>query len=122
MGISVLGIWALSPIREGGQTAAGGRRADRSAGEEVDRLRRRDLLDVLRLELKEHHALDELLLEIRIAELGGHDLAERDPAVGRDREPQHELALERGILAERTVVERVDRALVAVEDALDLLS
>src|SRR5262245_20383931 len=54
-------------------------------GEEIDRLGRGDRLDVLGLELEQQHALDQLLLELRIAELRRHDLAERDVAVGRDR-------------------------------------
>src|SRR5881394_3662993 len=90
--------------------------------EEVDRLRRRDRLDVARLELEQHHALHELLLELRVHELRRHDLAGRHPAVGRDRETQHELALERRVLAQGPVVQRVDRAFVEIEHALDLLA
>ena len=45
------------------------------AGKEVDRLGRRDALDLLRLELKQHDALHEPALELRVTELGGDDLA-----------------------------------------------
>src|SRR5690606_1728422 len=76
----------------------------------------------LGLEAEQHDALHELLLEVRIAELRRHHLAGRHRSVRRDREPQHELALERRVLPERTVVERIDRALVLVEYPLDLLA
>src|SRR5882672_1349781 len=100
-----------------------GRRAPTGGlgGEEIDRLGRGDRLAVLLLELEQQHALDQLLLELRIAALGRHDLAERDVPVGRDREAQHDLALQRRIVAQSSIVDRVDRAFVAVERALDLL-
>src|SRR5690606_11747212 len=67
-------------------------------------------------------ALHELLLELRVAELARHDFAMRDAAVGRNRQRQDELALQARILPQRAVVQRVDRALVAVEHALDLFT
>src|SRR5690606_36158870 len=130
IGRVLCGICALSPIRarlsrlgrsEPERARAPPLTAAASAREEVDRLRRRDRLDVLRLELEQYHALHELLLEIRIAELGGDDLASRHASVRRDRQAQDELALERRVLAQRSAVERIDRTLVAVEDALDLV-
>src|SRR3989304_1256958 len=83
-----------------------------SGGEEIDGLCRRDGFDVFGFELKQQHALHELLLEIRVAELGRDDLARRDDACGADRQSQHDFAFERGILAQRAVVKRIDRALV----------
>src|SRR4029079_6003760 len=90
--------------------------------EEVDRLRRRDAFDVALLELEQQHSLHELLLELLVVELRRDDLALRDAAVRLDGQLQDELALERRVLAQRSVVERIDRALVDVEDALDLLA
>src|SRR5690606_9449426 len=129
IGRVLCGMCALSPIgarlfapNRAGPARVADRREAQSAREEVDRLRRRDRLDVPRLELEQHHALHELLLEVRIAELRGHDLAGRHASVRRDREAEHDLALERRVLAQCAIVERIDRALVAVEDALDLLA
>src|SRR5690606_34254155 len=96
--------------------------ADGSGGEEIDRLRRRHGRDVLGLEAEQHDPLHELLLEVRVAELRRDDLAGRHRPVRRDREPQDDLALERRVLSERAVVERVDRALVLIEYPLDLLA
>src|SRR5690606_14895887 len=93
-----------------------------SGRKEVDRLRRRDRLDVLRLESEQHDPLHELLLEVGVPKLGRHDLAVRHGAVRRDREPQHDLALERRVLPECSIVERIDCTLVLIEDALDLLA
>ena len=98
------------------------RRQRRSGREKVDRLRRRDCLDVPRLELEQQDSLHELLLEIGIAELGRHDLAVGHSAVRRDSQAQHELAFERRVQAQRAIVQRVDGALVAIEDTLDLLT
>ena len=63
-----------------------------------------------------------LLLELRIVQLAGDDAAHGHFARGRDGEFQHHLALQLRLLAQRTAVQRVDRALVAVEDQLDLLA
>src|SRR5690348_10067645 len=90
--------------------------------EELDRLRGRDRFDVARLELEQQHALHELALEIRIAELGRDHLAGSYTAVGCNRETQDDPALQRRVLAQRAVVQRVDRAFVLIEHALDLLT
>src|SRR4030095_2804309 len=50
----------------------------RSGGEEIDRLRRRDFLDVLRAEVEEQHTLHELALEIGRVQLARDTLTPRD--------------------------------------------
>src|SRR3954452_17507030 len=90
--------------------------------EEIDRLRRGDALDVALLELEQQHSLDELLLELLVAELRRHDLASGHSTVRLDRQFENELALQRGVLPQSSVVERVDRAFVDVEHALDLFA
>src|SRR5918993_5511155 len=94
-----------------------------SGREKVDRLRGRDRLHVVAsLELELQHALHEAALELRVVELRGDDLAERHAPVGGDRETQHDLALQGGVLAQRAIVEREDAALVGIEYAFDFLA
>src|SRR5260221_12141407 len=66
-------------------------------------------------------AQEHLALEIRRAQLARDELAIQHLPRWRDRELHHDLALESRVLAQRAVIERVDRTFVAVEDQLDVL-
>src|SRR4029078_5529288 len=116
--------YSVSGVRQltASATARNARNRRQLGWEEVDRLRRGDAFDVALLALEQQHSLHELLFELLVVELRRDDLALRDAAVRLDGQLQDELALERRVLAQRSVVERIDRALVDVEDALDLLA
>ena len=63
---------------------------------------------------------EQLALELRRLQLSRHDAAIEHAARRRDLQLEHDLALQRRIFAQRAVVDRVDGALVALEDKLDL--
>ncbi len=90
--------------------------------EEIERLVGDDRGDVARLELEQQHALRQLVLELGVVDLARLHRAGRHRAVGLDGQGQHHLAVQAGIVAQGTVVERVDGALVLVEDDFDFLA
>src|SRR5262245_44585386 len=89
-------------------------------GQEIDRIEDRERGYVLGSEIEGVDAVDDLGRELRRPHVRGAQLAERYAAVGLDPEAQDHLALQRGIVAQLSVVEAVERGLVAVEDDLDL--
>jgi len=70
------------------------RRRDRLCREEIDRLCRRNGLDITRFESEQLDPLYELALEIRVTQLARDDFTHRDLAVGGNRQPQYKLAFE----------------------------
>ncbi len=79
-----------------------------------------DLRHILGREVEQLHERNNLVLELRIVQLGRDDLTPRHLAVRRDRKFQHQLALQLRVAARRAIVERVDRTLVTVEYRGDL--
>src|SRR3954470_7403511 len=91
-------------------------------GEEIYRLADGEWFDVGRLEADQAHARHDLLLELRIVELARDHATHGDLACRRDGEFQHQLALQLRLVAQRAAIERIQRALVAIEDDLDFLA
>src|SRR5262245_37948823 len=92
-----------------------------SGGQEVYGIRYHHRVHGSRPEIELLDAHQQLALEIRRAQLARDELAVQHLPRGRDGQLHHDLALERGIVSQGAVVEHVDRALVAVEDELDVL-
>src|ERR1700688_472439 len=88
---------------------------------EFQGLVRYDRLDILGLEAEQAYARDELALQVRVAELAADHVAFGNLAGRRYRQPQHQLALQVGTLAQRTAVQGVNGALVPIEHQCDLL-
>src|SRR3569832_2005989 len=78
-------------------------------------------IDGLGAELEEFDARDELAHLVLVVEFGRYHFAGGDGARRRDGEFQHHLALQRGVGAQRALIERVDRPFVAVDHDVDLL-
>src|SRR5262245_63240091 len=78
-------------------------------------------IDVLGPEVELLDAGEELAFEFGRFQLARDDAQIDHLPRGGDLQLQHHLALERRIVAQRTVVDRVDRTLVALEHELDLL-
>jgi hypothetical protein len=76
---------------------------------------------VLGAEIELPDACQQLAFQFVGLQVAGHDAAVHHLAAGRDLQLQHHLALQRRVVAQRAVVQRMDRALVAVEDQLDVL-
>src|SRR3569833_2551659 len=78
-------------------------------------------IDGLGAELEEFDARDELAHQVLVVEFGRYHFAGGDVARRRDGEFQHHLALQRGVGAQRALIERVARPFVAVDHDVDLL-
>ena len=89
--------------------------------QEVERVVDDHLVDVLRAEVEGPDACQQLLLDVGHLEFARDDAHVGDPARGRDRQLQDDLALQAGLVAQRTVVDGVDRALVALEHQAHVL-
>src|SRR5258707_1565272 len=92
-----------------------------SRGQEIYRIGHHHRVHCSRAEIELFDAQEHLALEIGRAQLARDELAVQYLPRGRDRELHNDLALESRVLAQRAVIERVDRTLVAIEDQLDVL-
>src|ERR1700704_183353 len=97
------------------------RRATRSRGQKIYGIGHHHCVHGFGAKIELFDAQEHLALEIRRAQLARDELAVQYLPRGRDRELHHDLALESRVLAERAVIERVNRTFVAVEDELDVL-
>ena len=78
-------------------------------------------IDILGTEVELADAGQQLGFQLRRAQFARLDAVVDHVAPGRDVQLQHDLALQAGRFAQRALVIRLDRALVVVEDQLDVL-
>ena len=89
---------------------------------EIDGFGRRDGLDIFFGKPEQLDTLNQFTLQGLIFDLTRNNLTERHRARWLDREPKYQLPLERRIAAQRTIIQRVDRALVLVEYHFDFFA